>query len=50
MENIIETISSNPVYIAIVAVLAIVLVYGIIKKIIKLVLVIGIILILYVFP
>ena len=46
-ENIIETISSNPVYIAIAAVLAIVLVYGIIKKIIKLVLAVGVLLVLY---
>ena len=39
MENIIEAITANPVYLAIAVVLAIVVVYGFIKKIIKLVLV-----------
>ena len=47
MENTIDTIFSNPVYIAIAGVLAILLVYAIIKKIIKLVFTIGILLVLY---
>ena len=47
MENTIDTIFSNPVYIAIAGVLAIILVYAIIKKIIKLVFTIGILLVLY---
>ena len=47
MENTIDTIFSNPVYIAIAGVLAIMLVYAIIKKIIKLVFTIGILLVLY---
>ena len=48
MENTIDTIFSNPVYIAIAGVLAIILVYAIIKKIIKLVFSIGVLLVLYV--
>ena len=48
MENTIDTIFSNPVYIAIAGVLAIMLVYAIIKKIIKLVFTIGVLLVLYV--
>ena len=48
MENTIDTIFSNPVYIAIAGVLAILLVYAIIKKIIKLVFTIGVLLVLYV--
>ena len=48
MENIIDTIFSNPIYMAIAGVLAIMLVYGIIKRVIKLVFTIGVILILYV--
>ena len=47
MENTIDTIFSNPVYIAIAGVLAIILVYAIIKKIIKLVFTIGVFLVLY---
>jgi len=47
VENTIDTIISNPVYIAIAGVLAIILVYAIIKKIIKLVFTIGILLVLY---
>ena len=47
MENTIDTIFSNPVYIAIAGVLAIMLVYAIIKKIIKLVFTIGVFLVLY---
>ena len=48
MENIIEAITSNPVYLAIAVILAIVVVYGFIKKIIKLVLVTVSIFILYI--
>ena len=48
MENIIEAITSNPVYLAIAVVLAIVVVYGFIKKIIKLVIVTVSIFILYI--
>ena len=48
MENIIELITSNPVYLAIAVILAVVVVYGFVKKIIKLALVAGAIFILYV--
>jgi Ca2+/Na+ antiporter len=48
MENIIELITSNPVYLAIAVILAIVIVYGFVKKIIKLALVTGAVFILYV--
>jgi len=48
MENIIELITSNPVYLAIAVVLAIIIVYGFVKKIIKLALVSGAVFILYV--
>ena len=48
MENIIELITSNPVYLAIAVILAIVIVYGFVKKIIKLALVTGTVFILYV--
>ena len=48
MENIIEAITANPVYLAIAVVLAIVVVYGFIKKIIKLVLVTASIFVLYI--
>ena len=48
MENIIEAITSNPVYLAIAVVLAIVIVYGFVKKIIKLALVTVSLFILYV--
>ena len=48
MENIIETITHNPVYLAIAVILAIIVVYGFIKKIIKLVLVTASILVLYI--
>lgn len=48
MENIIELITSNPVYLAIAVILAIVIVYGFVKKIIKLALVTGAVFVLYV--
>ena len=48
MENIIEAITTNPVYLAIAVILAIVIVYGFIKKIIKLVLVTASIFVLYI--
>jgi len=48
MENIIEAITANPVYLAIAVILAIVVVYGFIKKIIKLVLVAASIFVLYI--
>lgn len=48
MENIIEAITSNPVYLAIAVILAVVVVYGFVKKIIKLVLVAASIFVLYV--
>ena len=48
MENIIEAITGNPVYLAIAVVLAIVVVYGFIKKLIKLVLVTASIFLLYI--
>ena len=48
MENIIEAITANPVYLAIAVVLAIIIVYGFIKKIIKLALVTLSIFILYI--
>ena len=48
MENIIEAITANPVYLAIAVVLAAIVVYGFIKKIIKLALVALSIFILYI--
>ena len=48
MENIIEAITTNPVYLAIAVILAVIVVYGFIKKIIKLVLVTASIFILYI--
>ena len=48
MENIIEAITHNPVYLAIAVILAVIVVYGFIKKIIKLVLVKASILVLYI--
>ena len=48
MENIIEQIYSNPVYMAIAVILGLLMVYGIVKRIIKLVIFIGIVLVLYV--
>jgi len=48
MENIIEAITDNPVYLAIAVILAVIVVYGFIKKIIKLVLVTASIFILYI--
>ena len=48
MENVIEAITANPVYLAIAVILAIVIVYGFIKKIIKLVLVTASIFVLYI--
>ena len=48
MESVIDTTFSNPVYMAIAGVLVIMLVYALIKKIIKLVFTVGVILVLYV--
>ena len=48
MENLFDTAVSNPIYLAILAIIFILLVYAIIKKIIKLVISFGIILIAYV--
>ena len=48
MENIIETITANPVYLAIAVILAMVMVFGFIKKIIKLILLTASVFILYV--
>tara|TARA_B100001996_G_scaffold321016_1_gene265326 strand:- start:613 stop:942 length:330 start_codon:yes stop_codon:yes gene_type:complete len=48
MEVLFDTVLSNPVYIAILAILGILLVYAIIKKIIKLIISVGFILIAYV--
>ena len=47
MESLINTISSNPVYLAILIIFSILLVYAFVKKIIKLVFVVGILLIVY---
>ena len=48
MENIIETMTANPVYLAIAVILALVMVFGFIKKIIKLILLTASVFILYV--
>ena len=48
MENLFDVAISNPIYIAILAIIFILLTYAIIKKIIKLVISFGIILIVYV--
>ena len=48
MENIIETITANPVYLAIAVILSMVMVFGFIKKIIKLILLTASVFILYV--
>jgi len=48
MENLFDIALSNPIYLAILAIIFILLVYAIIKKIIKLVISFGIILIAYV--
>ena len=48
MENLFDTALSNPIYLAILAIIFILLVYAIIKKIIKLVISFGIILVVYV--
>ena len=48
MENLFDTALSNPIYLAILAIIFILLLYVIIKKIIKLVISFGIILIVYV--
>ncbi len=48
MENFFEMALSNPIYIAILGIILILLTYAIIKKIIKLVISIGVILIMYV--
>ena len=47
MENFIDTTFSNPVYLAIAGVLAIILTYAIIKKIIKMVFMVGLMLVIY---
>ena len=47
MENILEQISSNPVYLAISVILGALLIYGIVKRLIKLILVIALILVSY---
>tara|TARA_B100001142_G_C14088304_1_gene560262 strand:+ start:150 stop:497 length:348 start_codon:yes stop_codon:yes gene_type:complete len=49
METLFDTISSNPIYIAILTILAVLLVYAIIKKTIKLIISIGLILTIYAF-
>ncbi len=48
MENLFDTALSNPIYLAILAIIFILLLYAIIKKMIKLVISFGIILIVYV--
>ena len=48
MDNIIEQSYSNPVYMAIAVILGLLMVYGIVKRIIKLVIFFGIVLVLYV--
>lgn len=48
MEILIDTLLSNPVYMAIAAILTILLVYSLIKKIIKWVFMFGVLLIIYV--
>ena len=48
MENIIETMTANPVYLAIAVIIAMVMVFGFIKKIIKLILLTASVFILYV--
>ena len=48
MENLFDTALSNPIYLAFLAIIFILLLYAIIKKIIKLVISFGIILIVYV--
>ena len=47
MENLFDTALSNPIYLAILAIIFILLLYAIIKKIIKLVISFGIILVVY---
>ena len=47
MDSTFETILSNPIYLAIFAIIVILFIYAIVKKIIKLIISIGIILILY---
>lgn len=48
MDQSIETLISNPVYMAVAVVLALIILFGVIKKLIKLVLVVAAILILWV--
>ena len=48
MDQSIETLVSNPVYMAVAVVLALIILFGVIKKLIKLVLVVAAILILWV--
>ncbi len=49
METLISTATSNPVYLGILGVIIIILVYALIKKIIKLVVSFGVLLVMYVF-
>ena len=49
MESFFDTLLSNPIYLAILAIIFILLLYSIIKRIIKLVIGIGVVLIAYVF-
>ena len=49
MEPFFETVLSNPIYLAILAIIFILLLYSIIKRIIKLMIGVGVILITYVF-
>tara|TARA_B100000686_G_scaffold261526_1_gene274523 strand:- start:86 stop:415 length:330 start_codon:yes stop_codon:yes gene_type:complete len=48
MESLIDMVFSNPVYMAIAVILGILLAYALVKKVIKLILTIGILLVLYV--
>ena len=48
MDQSIETLVSNPVYMAVAVVLALIILFGVIKKLIKLVMVVAAILILWV--
>ena len=49
MESFFDIVLSNPIYLAILAIIFILLIYSIIKRIIKLVIGVGVILIVYVF-
>ena len=48
MDNLIDMVFSNPVYMAIAVILGILLIYALIKKVIKLILTIGLLLVIYV--